>query len=281
MKTIKKLSLVVLMLFSTSLLFSQALVTDQEEVIPPGPHSSALLELRTDGGTQGFLPPSVLMINDINGDATPANEDFPAPADGLVIYNPGGTGYLTTGLWYYDGYHNKWVIYSKAGDVNSLSVENYGELFESNLIGEYTPYSTYLAYWTPWSTAGEGIIGEKFISIPSYPATGTNGQNSYALKTTEAGIYQVNVTGTFQALSSGNVLVGALFVDNTIVNKINFRFNFQTSNDVASLSASGLIELDLDEVVDLRFTTTTTTESIGLINMNVLLTKIGEIPVTP
>lgn len=282
MKTITKLSFVVLMLFSTTMLFGQALITD-EEGTPDPINGNALLEIRTTNPND----PGALLIPKVNLQQSASEVLLPNmdnPTDGLIVYNIGGTDVndVDKGLWYYDGDANRWVIFSNNTSVFSLDPGNFGELFEWEPLGSSEPYSIYNAYWTPWNTAMApeqlGANFELFSGVaPTDPLYPTNGLNCTGLLVNSDGdgTYQVNVTATIEALSSGIDLIGALFVDGTIENKINFRFNYQTSNDVAALAAGGIIKLQEGQIVDLRFQSASATENIGIISLNMSLTKIG------
>jgi len=107
-------------------------------------------------------------------------------------------------------------------------------------------------------------------------STGGLSSDALIVKADGGGIYQIIVTSTIEAVSSGIELVGALFINDEIVQKVNYRFNFQTSNDVASLAASGLIVLeDLDEI-DFRFKSVSASETVGIINFNITFARLGD-----
>lgn len=281
MKTITKLSIVLLMVFSTSALFSQALITDEET--PQPINDNALLEIRSTSPTS----PGALIIPRLNLQKSGTEVVLPGmdnPTDGLIIYNIGGDGDndVDKGLWYYDGDALRWVIFSNYTSVFALDPGNFGELFEWEPIGSSESYTIFNAYWTPWNTALPAEqLGDNFLEyagiapqvLPDYP-TGDQACTGLTVQEDGAGKYQVNVTATIEALSSGIQLIGALFVNGEVEEKVNFRFNYQTSNDVASLAASGIIELNENDIVDFRFKCESSTETIGIISLNMALTKI-------
>lgn len=272
-----------MMVFSTTLLFSQALITHSEDAAPID--GNAMLEIRphiVPGSNPAISAGGILIPQvDLVETGSPTVVSLPGmdtPTVGLMVFNLGTN--VDAGLWYYDAVKG-WVIYSNSSSNYALEPGNYGEMFEFIPVGDPSnEYTIYNAYWTPWTSAATPTqLGDNFNFFGTDPATGDVGTGATAsvleVKTNGAGIYQVNISATIEAVSSGIELIGVLAVDGVVDPKINFRFNFQTSNDVAALTASGIITLGAGEKVDFRFKSVSATETIGILNMNMTLTKIG------
>ena len=259
-----------LIAFSTSSLFAQALITDEET--PTNIDGSAIFELRSIDGTQGFLPPRVLMIRN-NGNPKPASDQFTTtPADGLIIYNPGGgTDAVDKGLWYYDGGLQKWVIYSNQGSIFANSVNNYAEFYEHSDSPTGTPYTLTAGTPSIWNS-GEydlDVMGGYFQ--PSC-ASGESGCSS--LTVTSGGIYQVTMTGVFYRISNLTLEV-ALYVNGASTDKIYGMAKLASNGDARGIGASGMVHLNANDVIDVRFISDAS-GSVGLVNFNLTLYKVGE-----
>jgi len=287
MKVAIKFSLVILIMFSTFAVFAQALITDQTEPPPVGPHESALLELRSDQGTMGFLPPHVLMI-DNGGIPIPANDQFGTPAEGLIIYNPGGgDDPVDAGLWYFGG-EGKWIVYSNPGSKYSTNVDNFGEIFQDDWdVGTGVTYFLSPGVWTYWVSGekADDRISDQFLpNLPAY-TTPVNPEGISAnlevnsdLITTA--VYTVNASMVVQSVSSQVGFRAQLWIvrDGGAEEPIQgafFKHYFQTGGEYATLSTSALITLNGGDHVEIRMTCVVADEEIIVEGVNLRLAKIS------
>ncbi|MEN8225690.1 MAG: hypothetical protein ABFS05_10060 [Bacteroidota bacterium] len=280
MKTILKLSLAMIMVFSTTMIFSQALITDGE---PGEPHPSALLEL--ESATKGFMPPQIEL--GLDGENVVAVNMEVTPADGLVIYYDGSNTSAPTipsGLWYYDASLGKWIIYSRAGSVFSNNVTNYGIIIESDPDGAGTTYSLNNTDWTGWSSANPIYTTTSDQFDENLDPTGTT-PGSEGDKLINNGVvahFTVQVSMVVKSSSSGIPFRAHLYVNRT--NPLDSEFipgafvkhYFQTGGEYATLSASALIELGNGESVEVRMKTDNANETVIVEGTNLRLAKIGE-----
>jgi len=278
MKTIMKLSIVVLMVFSTTLVFSQALISDEES--PATVDANAMLEIRTTDvlNPGGMLIPRVTLSVDAGEVVL---ENMESPTDGLLVYNVSPTGVPEKGLWYYDLVEG-WVLYSRAGSVYSLSVDNYGEIYEDNE-GAGTGYTITSGTWTGWASGEGGTESEQFTANYLTNAPGGPGSPGDFLQVDGAdpAYYTVNVSMVVKSNSSGNTFIAQLWKTPSggTAHKIGGAFvkhHFQTGDEFATLATSALILLGPGDQVDVRMKTTTAIETIDIEGMNLRLAKVGE-----
>ena len=249
------------------------------------PHESAALEIRSETG--GLLIPNIELVKDVNNNKAVATQ-IPDPADGLMIFHNGykadGTpSGLPKGLWYYDKPETgdgSWVVYSRIGSIYSSSLDNFAEMYEIREMGSGTPISLNNQFSTPWNTATQGQMGFGFSMADDATVqteTGTSATADQLVISSAAAYYTVDVATTIITNTSGNIVSGQLFVNNTPQSAIFFRHAFQTSGEYVNCSTSGIIQLYPTDKVDFRFKTSTAAETIFIEHLNVKLTKIGDI----
>lgn len=281
MKTLTRLFLpaAICLLCIGNQLFAQVLIAPSAGE----PHESAALEIRSETG--GLLIPNI-ELNKVGSDAVAPT--IPNPADGLLIFHDGklaggeNSG-LPKGLWYYDATagSGKWLIYSRVGSIFSSSLDNFGEMYEVNLMGSGTTINLNNVYSMPWANATEGFIGPGF-SIDDSVTVNTEQTGTTAIAdqlTITDGLkayYTVDVSTTLITNTSGNIVTGQLFVNDQPQPAIFFRHAFQTSGEYVNCSTSGIIILDVYDRVDFRFRSATAAEPISVEHLNVKLTKIGD-----
>lgn len=290
MKTIIRLSLIALMVFSTTLVFSQALVTDGD---PGDPHASALLELRSS--TKGFMVPHVELGKDGSGVVVAANIEV-TPADGLVIYYDGSNvtyPEIPQGLWYWEEdldvptYGGKWVIYTKPGSVYANNIDNYGEIFEDDpsWFGDGTTYTITNTAWTGWASASEGQKGSQFtVNLSAAPGDGGAPADNLQISTNaEAAAYTANLSMVIESESSGVPFLAQIFIIRNIggteveVPAAFVQHYFQTGDEYATLATSAIVNLYELDKVEVRMRCGNASETIRVIGANLRLAKISEL----
>ena len=287
MKTIMKLSIVVLMVFSTTLVFSQALISDEES--PATVDANAMLEIRsTDTDNPGgLLIPRVHLS--LSGSEV-ILQNMETPTDGLLVYNLATEDGPESGLWYYDGVSEKWVLYSRAGSIYSLSVDNFGEIYEDRSESTGTQYTINNSTWTGWASAQDGTESDQFTADWETHFPGETGAPGDFLQIDGAApaYYTVNVSMVVKSNSSGITFTAQLWwtPDGEAAEKIGGAFvkhHFQTGDEFATLSTSALVLLGPGDKVDVRMMSLTASESIDVEGMNLRLAKVGEAapPATP
>jgi len=286
MKTIMKLSIVILMVFSTTLVFSQALISDEET--PATVDDNAMLEIRTSDVDN----PGGLLIPRVNLSLAGTEvilENMENPTDGLLVYNLSTEDGPESGLWYYDGGAGKWVLYSRAGSIYSLSVDNFGGLSEDSE-GSGTTYALTNDPWTGWASADDGdaiIEGEQFeANIDASVGSGPAGDYLMVKTGADPAYYTVNVSMVIKSNSSSITFTGQLWYtpaggSAVPVSGAFVKHHFQTGDEYATLSTSALILLDEGDKVDVRMKSLTPSESIDVEGMNLRLAKVGEAAATP
>ena len=281
MKTLIRLSVLILLcvLVLENQSFAQVLISSGSGE----PDSSALLEIRSETG--GLLIPNI-EITKVGNDVVATN--IPSPADGLLIFHDGflsdGTteSNLPKGLWYYDATASggKWMIYSQVGSIYSSSLDNFGELFEINDMGNGTMLTVNDAISIPWASASEGHLGPGFLMFDDTTALAEDGTTSVLVDqlfiSTNKAYYTADVSTTLTTGTSGNIISGQLFVNDVQAEAIFFRHAFQSSGEYVNCATSGIILLEPNSRVDFRFKSSTAVEIIYIEHLNMKLTKIGD-----
>lgn len=285
MKTLSKLY--VLAIFSFFILSNQLFAQVLISATPGDPHESAYMEIRSEDG--GLLIPNIVLEKSVTTDEAIA-PSIPNPADGLLIFHDGtdgtgGSSELPKGLWYFDddqGVSGKWFIYSRTGSVFSSSLDNFGEMYEINDMGSGTQMTLNNNFSIPCANSTMGFLGYGFtfnnnssVNTEEVGVTAVADQLQIAVNTAKA-YYTADISTTIITNTSGNIVTGQLFVNDTASQAIFFRHAFQTSGEYVNCSTSGIIVLESGDKVDFRFKTTTGVEIIYLEHLNVKLTKIGD-----
>jgi hypothetical protein len=275
MKAIKNISGIVLLalLFGTinQSLYGQVvintLLTD-----PPEIQNSGLQITSSDGG---LLIPFISLDYD---EGKIAAQTIPSPADGLIIFHDGSHD-ITKGLWFYDATIPGWYLYSSIQSEFENDLSNYGEMYEANALAGGSLYDISNTGFTPWNTAQSGLMGPEFNFLDNATVNTETGTAlaDQVMVTGANAVYSVNVATTIVSKTSGNQITGQLFINDTPVDKIFFRFTFQTKNRPSNCFASGLIDINTNDKLDFRFNCSTAAEQIMIEQFNIRITKVGEL----
>lgn len=271
---IKQLILIGFILLNAATLKSQVTISDSEDFSDVIANSAVMDIQLTDGG---ILIPSVVL--DFNGSGVIYAPNLTAsPADGLTIFHDGSNG-ITKGFWFYDAVLPGWVLYSDWASDFSIDLTNYGEMYESNDFGSGTSYPLTNTYFIPWRSASSGLLGSEFVfhnNATVNTETGTALSDQIEVTGNDA-VYSVNVSVTVVSTTAGNEITGQLYVNDQPVNSVFFRHTFQNKNYPTNCFTSGLIELNMNDRIDFRFSSITALEGIKIELLNLKITKVGEL----
>jgi hypothetical protein len=203
---------------------------------------------------------------------------IPSPADGLMIFHDGSHG-ITKGLWFYDASIPGWYLYSSIQTDSENDLSNYGEVYEANGLAGGSLYDVTNTEFTPWNTAQEGLMGSEFNLMDDVTVTTETGTAiaDQIMVTGADAVYSINVAATLVSKTSGNQISGQLYINDSPVDKIFFRYTFQAKNRPTNCFTSGLIEINTNDKVDFRFNCSTAAEQIMIEQFNIRLTKVGEL----
>jgi hypothetical protein len=200
-------------------------------------HSSAMLDI--DATNKGLLIPRVA-LNSVVNNLTPVEN----PATGLLVYNQAGND-LNPGIYMWNGM--EWTSLATMDMViNTVqghsSAPCFGEMHEYNEIGSYSNIiipanNVYVA----WNTAVQGEI-----SGMDYSGT--------TLIIGNTGSYNITFNSVVQLPSGGKIVDVALFVNETRMDGLHGRCWFKEGGKAQSLSFSGIIPLQENDVISVRYT---------------------------
>ena len=267
MKT-KDLLFIVLFLFSVVTGFSQVAINTTGLAA----EECAILDLSS--GNKGLLIPR-MDITEVDNVSSPVDN----PVDGLLIYNQLDSPEIPVGFYYWSD--SKWnLIMGETNEIiQNIFTDMYqaAELYENNNLGSPSTISliSSSAYY-PWV---EAIQGEIFGSMTTYinitasdPATITAG---------EAGLYKVEFCTSYSGTNNSQIEAAIFTTPNgsSVATKTRVRLleKLLASGDIASGAASGLIELEAGDAVDLRFRSSSSGESLEIYVVNLIVNKVGEI----
>jgi len=236
---------------------------------------SAMLALVSDNS--GLKIPTIELVYD-EGEVTAPSIPV-TPADGLIIYHDGRNN-ITRGMWYYDAEISKWIIYTNFNTEESeLDINDFGELYESNDLGDGTAYNIEDTHHKPWSSASTGLKGTVFQFLDSEPVLteiGSDTADQYQITGPDA-IYSVVISATIAATAPATTLTGSVFVNDVKVDHLFFRHTFQNKDKPTSLNTSGNLEIHTNDKIDIRFISSTKNKGIEIENMNIRLAKITDL----
>lgn len=215
---------------------------------------SAMLDI--NAADKGVLIPRV-SLSGVANNITPINN----PAPGLMVYNAGGP--LAPGLYIWDGM--SWAVLATMDNVinaiNGGDDSAFGEMFEFNDIGAYASITI--------PSSGT------FVAWNSSTAGNLNGMThaSSALTTLEQGNYSVSFNGVVQVPSGGKNVEASLFVNGARQYDLTSRTWFKEGGKSQNIGFSGIIPLNENDEVSVRFTQNASgTVRIEIANLS--LTKI-------
>ncbi len=189
------------------------------------PDPSAMLDVSSI--SLGILIPRMLEAN---------RTSIASPAAGLLVYQTDGTD----GFYYFDG--NSWLSLSNSGTTSSGDV---GEMYEYNSPGNSTEIVIVTAgNYYGWKTASSGVING---------ITFESNVTADKLIVSSDGTYLVNASFSFGSKNNGDIVEAAIFKNGIKVDKLSFR-RFLSSGDIGVTAITGLIGLNKDDYIDMRFT---------------------------
>lgn len=256
-------SFVFLIIINTLFIFSSsAQVVISSTSTTPTEDGSAILELQSPD--MGLLIPK-FSIDDLNL-ATPVVN----PAEGLLIYN---TSSLTEpGFYFWDGSMWREVI----NDQRVFANEQFGELYEIAPAGTPTEVSlSSSTQWYGWTTAKPGILA---------PGITMDSLNTYAFKMniSKYGLYKIQLSMSIGGTQNQQITSSVWIVDNNVSppdsteTRIKVLSKISSAGDLISGSSIGVLELDPNQSLDLRFQSTNNGEILKIYSINLIATKIGE-----
>ena len=201
------------------------------------PDPSAMLDI--NASDKGLLIPRVSLTS-IDNMAEPVNN----PALGLLVYNIDGSN-LTQGFYFWNGL--AWSAIATMEQVQSTvhGIEQplvFGELFEYHSPGSYSVMNIPSSgNYVSWSTASPGDISGMSSSSSSLTA-------SYE------GTYSVSFNATIQLSMGGKLVDAALFINGVRQDDLHGRVWIKEGSKSTGLSVSGLVSLDVNDVVSAGLT---------------------------
>lgn len=258
----RQLFILLILLYVASPLFSQVAINNTGA----DPDGSAILDLSSND--KGLLLPR-MVINDVDSDMSPVE----SPAQGLLIYNT-GSAQVEEGIYSWSG--DKWVkiINSNSSlNVNQVSsVYESAEMYEVNEINNSTFISLPVSdNYYGWTTATEGTT---FGSM----TTDVNNADGSRIIIGETGLYQIVISASI-AGSNNNIITGSVFHTpdggSPVITRVRFISRIQNATDVVSGSAQGVLLLNENDAIDLRFSSASWGENVEIFIMNISCTKVG------
>lgn len=200
---------------------------------------SAMMDISSTD--KGLLIPRVTLTS-YGDNITPINN----PARGLLVYNinsPLSEGfYVWTGMAWSALASTEYVNNTTLNAIQSMA---FGEIYEFNAPGSYTPVTlTSNGSWVPWAT---GITGDTNLI-----STAVNGGIKQFF-VESGGYYEVTFESGVQAQSGGAIIDAAIFRNDTVQNDLRGRTEFREGNSTQSLNFTGIIHLEPGDVIDVRF----------------------------
>lgn len=232
---------------------------------PAAEQGSAVLELQSTD--MGLLIPKVTI--DVLNTADPVTD----PAPGLLVYNLGGgtvPNVTVEGFYFWDGFKWTEVINAKRVFAN----EQFGELYEIITGGIATEVNLGTAgTWTGWKTAEEGILSDGMSADTT---------NSFAdqMHISRYGLYNIQLSMSVggsqnQQITSSVWVIDALTSTQTET-RIKVFSKMGSQGALISGSSLGVLELFPGDILDLRFTSNSSGETLNIYSINLIVTKVGE-----
>jgi hypothetical protein len=230
------------------------------------PHLSAILDINSND--KGILLPR-LVITDVDSDMSPVE----SPARGLLIYN---TGSPVAEEGYYNWSGDRWVQIISSN--SSLSIEQTATVYESAELYEVNEHSSPTIINLPnreayygWSQAVEGTL---FGSM----STDVDNPGGSRIIVGETGLYQVIISASFGG-TNNNIVTGSVFHTpdggTPEITRVRLMSKIHSAGDVVSASAHGVLYLQKNDAIDLRFTSAGNGEHVKVYNLNLSCTKVG------
>ncbi|MCB2207827.1 MAG: hypothetical protein KQH67_05980 [Bacteroidetes bacterium] len=210
------------------------------------PDPSAALDVSST--SRGLLTPRMLEAN---------RTSIASPATGLLVYQTDGT----EGFYYFDG--NSWISLRNAGTAPSSDV---GEMYEYNTTGNSSEIIISTAgNFYGWTTATSGVLnGINF----------NNNATADNLTVSSDGTYLVNASISFGSKNNLDIVEAAIFKNGIKVDRLSFR-RFLSSGDIGVTAITGLIGLNKDDYIDMRFTINGNNHIVELEIANVNIVQVN------
>lgn len=260
MKT-KGLFFIVLFLFSVITGYAQVAIN----TTGLAPEECAILDISS--GNKGLLIPR-MDITEVDNAASPVDN----PVGGLLIYNQLDSPEIPIGFYYWSD--SKWnLIMGETNEIiQNIFTDMYqaAELYENNPIGGASLIQLPISSNSyPWIAATEGEI---FGSM----TTNISGSDPAAIIVGESGLYKVEFCISYAG--TNNAQIEAAVFKNGTKTRVRLLEKLLSSGDIASGAASGLIALQADDEIDLRFNATSDGEKLYVYVVNLIVNKVGETP---
>jgi hypothetical protein len=95
----------------------------------------------------------------------------------------------------------------------------------------------------------------------------------------EAGLYRIVVSSSFRG-TNNNQVAGTIFHTpnggTATDTRIMFMAKLSSNGDIVSGVSQGVLEMEAGDAIDLRFSSTMSSNSIGIFLMNITVMKVGE-----
>jgi hypothetical protein len=201
---------------------------------------SAILDVSSTA--KGLLIPRVTLTS-LSDNISPVQN----PAEGLLIYNQGGTQAQGFYFWKYPN----WVSLATMNDVNTtinslVTDRAYGEMYEYHSIGTYTTlHITSSGAWVPWGTATVGdTMGMTFSPVRC-------DTSRFTIET--GGTFRAEFSAAVQVEAGGKIIDVALFKNDARQDDLHARIFQKEGGKALNISFSGIIQLAPGDHVDIRF----------------------------
>lgn len=249
--------------FITTAAFSQVAINSTGAQ----PDASAIVDISSSD--KGLLIPK-MHITDVDSDLTPVN----SPAEGLLVYNTGGTAGIPEGFYYWDGVSWKLIT----NDSSLINNNQVSELYETAELYANNPISTPEVINLPlstnfygWTTALEGeTFGDTYTDLTNATAD--------QIIVGETGLYEIEISASFGGSNNAQILASVFHTPSggsATETRVGFLRKLSSSGDLGSATTHGLLNLSARDAVDLRFTSTTDGEVINLYRLNFIVNKVA------
>lgn len=236
--------------------------------------ASSMLDIQSND--KGIMIPRVTLSSLDNFSPI---EGSSATATGLLVYNLGSED-MDEGFYYWSS--NKWnhITNSESNvSINQMSgLYEAAELYENN---DYENPTTVVLISSDsfygWVTANEG---ESFgnISTNTLPSNSATGADQITIG--QDGLYEIDISASFGG--SNNVRVTSsvwhtpALTGVAVETRVRFLVKLKENGDLEGSSAHGMIRLETDDILDLRFNSVSNGESLNLYNISFIVNKVAD-----
>lgn len=231
----------------------------------PTEDGSAVLEL--------ISPDMGLLIPKVTIDDLTTADPVSSPAPGLLVYNLGGgtvPNNTVEGFYFWDG--SKWT--EVINDKRVFANEQFGELYE--IVSGGTPKVVNLGtsgIWTGWKTAEEGILSDGMTADTTHAFADQMFISRYGLYNIQLAM---SVGGSQNQQITSSVWVIDAATSTPTETRIKVFSKMGSQGALISGSSIGVLELFPGDILDLRFTSNSSGETLNIYSINLIVTKVGE-----